>query len=426
MSEQEQRISIDQVQVGLYIRLEDWMDHPFLFNSFKIRNEKQIQTLRALGIRHVIYVRDKSDLPPLPPPAVETPAPPPPPQEPDPEVAAMWRAKQERREKLTRQREALGRCEKKFSTGVATVKSLLRNLFSRPTECVAQAQGLVSDMVDSLLDEKDVVLHLMNAKSGDENAYYHALNVTMLALILGKAAGLNAGELRDLGLGTLLHDMGKEKVPSQILLKKSPWTTAERNFYQQHVLYGVEMARQLPDIAPGALEVVAMHHELLDGTGFPGRLKGERIGRFARIACIANTFDNYCNRVNPADSMIPAEAISYMFRRENGKYDPQLMQLFIHGMGVYPPGSIVQLNNGDIGLVVNVNPGKLLHPCLLIYDPDVPKEEALWVDLSEMEDLKVEKTLRPGELDKAVFDYLQPRSRVSYYSESSASAKRTQ
>jgi hypothetical protein len=92
MSELEQRISIDQVRVGLYIRLEDWMDHPFLFNSFKIRNEKQIQTLRALGIQHVIYVRDKSELSPLPPPKVDAPPPPPPP-EPDPEVAAMWQAK---------------------------------------------------------------------------------------------------------------------------------------------------------------------------------------------------------------------------------------------------------------------------------------------------------------------------------------------
>lgn len=425
MSELEQRIGIDQVRVGLYIRLEDWMDHPFLFNSFKIRNEKQIQTLRALGIQHVIYVREKSEMPPLPPPRADAPPPPPPP-EPDPEVAAMWQAKKERREKLTRQREALGRCEKKFTTGVGTVKSMLRNLFSRPAESVAQAQELVSDMVDSLLDEKDVVLHLMNAKTGDENAYYHALNVTMLALILGKEAEFSPEDMRALGLGTLLHDLGKEKVPSQILLKKTPWTTAERNFYQQHVMYGVEMARQLPDVAPGALEVIAMHHELLDGSGFPGRLKADRIGRFARIACIANTFDNYCNRINPSDSLTPAEAIAHMFRRENGKYDAALMQHFIRSMGVYPPGSVVQLNDGSIGLVMSVNPGKLLHPSLLIYDPDVPKEEALWLDLSVDPDLKVEKTLRPGELDKAVFEYLEPRTRVSYYSESNASAKRTQ
>ena len=424
MSEFEQRISIDQVRVGLYIRLEDWMEHPFLFSSFKIRNEKQIQVLRSLGMQHVIYVREKSDLPPLSPPKVDTPPPPPPP--PDPEVAAMWQAKKERREKLAQQREALGRCEKKFTDGILGVKSLLRNLFSRPAESIQQAQTLVSDMVDSLLEEKDVVLHLMNAKSGDEGAYYHALNVTMLALILGKEAQLSPSELRDLGLGTLLHDMGKERVPSQILLKKTPWTMAERNFYQQHVLYGVEMARQLPDITAGALEVVAMHHEFLDGSGFPGKLKADRIGRTARIAGIANAFDNYCNRANQADSMTPAEAVGHMFKREQGKYDPDLMQLFVRSMGVYPPGSIVQLSNGLIGLVMSVNPNKLLHPSVLLYDPEVPKEEALWLDLAEERDLSVEKTLRPAELDNSVFDYLEPRSRVSYYAGNNDSTKRTQ
>ncbi|HNQ03108.1 MAG TPA: HD-GYP domain-containing protein [Thiobacillaceae bacterium] len=426
MDARDQRIGIDQLRVGLYIRLEDWMEHPFLFNSFKIRNEKQLKTLRSLGIQHVIYVREKSDLAPLPAPVGDAPSAPRSPAQPDPEVAAMWQAKKARREKLSLQREALGRCEKRFSTGMATVKGLLRDLFSRPAQSLAQAQGLVAEMVDSLLAEKDVVLHLMNAKAGDENAYYHVLNVTVLSLMLGKAAGLDAETMRDLGLGALLHDLGKEKVPSQILLKKTAWSTAERNFYQQHVRYGVEMARLLPGIAPSVLEVVAMHHELLDGTGFPDRLQAEGIGLLARIVCIANAFDNYCNRVNPADSMSPAEAIRYMFRREAGKYDARLMQLFIQAMGVYPPGSLVQLSNGAIGLVMSVNPGRLLHPGLLLHDPDVPKEEALWLDLAEMEDLKVEKVLRPDELDRAVYDYLQPRSRVNYFAESSVSTKRTQ
>ena len=424
MSDFEQRISIDQVRVGLYIRLETWMDHPFMFSSFKIRNEKQLQVLRSLGLTEVLYVREKSDLPPLPPPPEDkAPEPPPPP---DPEIEAMWAAKKERRAKLADQREALGRCEKKFTTGMSTVKSVLRNLFSRPAESIAQAQELVSDMVDSLLEEKDVVLHLMSAKAGDEGAYYHALNVTMLSLILGKEANLNPDEMRALGLGTLLHDMGKEKVPSQILLKKTVWTPAERNFYQQHVLYGIEMAQKVPEMNAIALEVVAMHHELLDGTGFPGQLKGERIGRFARIACIANTFDNYCNRVNIAESMTPAEAIVHMFRKEKNKYDPDLIQFFVRCMGVYPPGSLVQLNTGQIGLVVSVTPGQLLHPTLLIYDAEVPKEEALWLDLSTDRSLSVVKTLRPNELDKAVYEYLNPRTRVSYYADSSSSGSTRQ
>lgn len=423
MSDPEQRISIEQIRVGLHIRIESWMDHPFLFSSFKIRSAKQLQQLRSLGISHVLYDSSKSDLPPLPPPRENTPAPLPAP--PDPEIEAMWAEKNERREKLSRQREALGRCERQFAAGASTVKSLLRNLFSRPDESMQQAQSLVSDMVDAMLADKDVVLHLVNAKAGDENAYYHALNVTMLALILGKDAQLDADAMRALGLGTLLHDMGREKIPSQILLNKSPWTKAEMSFYQQHVAYGLDMAQRLPGIPPAALEVIAMHHELLDGSGYPGKLAGAQIGQLARIACIANAFDTYCNRANPAESMTPAEAIAYMFKKEPGKYDPVLLQLFVRCMGIYPPGSVVQLNNGQIGLVMSVNPGKLLHPSLLIYDPDVPKEEALWLDMRESPGLAVARTLRPAELDMAMRAYLDPRTRISYFTENSLASKST-
>jgi HD-GYP domain-containing protein (c-di-GMP phosphodiesterase class II) len=418
MSELEQRISVEQVRVGMYIQLEDWMDHPFLFSRFKVRNEKQVEVLRSLKMTHVLYDPAKSDVPPLPPPAVDTAPPPPVPQPVDHEADAMWAEKQARREKLSAQREAMGRCDKKFNAGVATVQTLLRNLFSRSDESIKQAHGLVSEMVDSISSDKDVVLHLMNTKAGDEGSYYHALNVTMLAMILGKEAKLDAFEMRALGLGTLLHDLGKEKVPSQIRLKKTPWTAAERNFYQMHVAYGLELLSHLPDVSAAALDVVAKHHELLDGSGYPGKLKGEQIGRLARIASIVNTFDNYCNPVNPAESMTPAEALAFMFKYEAGKFDPELMQLFVRCMGVYPPGSLVQLSNGQTGLVMSVNSNRLLQPSLLIYDPDVPKEEALWLDLSEATDLSIVKTLRPQELCKAVLDYLDPRTRISYYADS--------
>lgn len=415
MNDQEQRIAIDRVRVGMYVRLEDWMGHPFLFSSFKIRNDKQLKVLRSLGMKEILYLPEKSDVPPLPPAAPKVAEPELP--APDPEVLAMWQEKRQRREQLARQREAYGRCEKKFNSGMSTVKGLLRNLFARPQESLDQARALVTDMVDSLLAEKDVLIHLMNAKSGDEGSYYHALNVTMLSLMLAKESGFSAEEMRVLGQGTLLHDIGKEKVPSQVLMKKTAWTAAERNFYQQHVLYGVEMAARLPGLPAGALEVIAMHHETLDGGGFPNHLNGPRIGRFARVAGIANAFDNYCNRLNQADCMTPAEALSHMFKKEKDKYDPGLMQHFIRCMGVYPPGSVVRLSNDAIGLVVSVNSGQLLHPTLLLYDPAVPKEEALLLNMAEEPELSIVTTLRPAQLAPEVFDYLNPRSRISYYTE---------
>lgn len=420
MSALEQKISPSQLRLGLYIRLDGWMEHPFLFSSFKIRNEKQLRALQSLGLESLWWSPGKSDGLPLPLPAAsDTPTTDAAPVV-DPEMAAMWQAKQARRESLARQREAYGRCEKKFNASVGRVKSLLRNLFSRPQETLAQAQEVVAELVDTLLAEKDVLLHLMAAKSGDEGTYYHALNVTMLSLMLGREAGLTAAEMRALGLGTLLHDMGKERVPSQILLKKTPWTAAERTFYQQHVVYGLEMATKLSDLPHGALEVIAQHHEMLDGSGFPGKLMANRIGRMGRIAAICNSYDDYCNRLNPAEAMTPADALARMFKREREKFDAELLQHFIRCLGVYPPGSIVQLNNDAIGLVVSVNPGQLLHPILLLYDPAVPKEEALMLDLLDEPELAIVRTLQPNVLAREIHDYLSPRSRISYYAEGSS------
>lgn len=416
MSLSEIRIPIEQVREGLYIRLDSWMSHPFLFNSFKVRDARQIEALRASGIREVAYIPARSDCEPLPPQAAiaqpDTPL-----KQPDPALQALWQEKQARRQKVAERRAAIGQCEQRFNKSVNSVKTLLKGLFARPRESVEQAQALVADMVESLLDEKEVVIHLMSSKAGDENAYYHALNVTVLALMLAREAGLPAEAMRALGLGCLLHDIGKERIPSQILLKRTPWTAAERSFYQQHVAYGIEAAQRLPGLTPGTLEVIAGHHEMLDGSGYPGHLEGERIGRLARIAAIVNAYDNHCNRVNPADSLTPAEALAHMFKHQKSQFDPVLLKLFIRCLGVYPPGSLVQLNNDALGMVVSVKPDRLLQPTILLYDPAIPKEEAVFFDLDEAPELAIVRTLRPAELSAEVHDYLNPRARVSYFLE---------
>lgn len=415
MNPPEEVISIDRLQIGVYVRLAGWINHPFLFNAFKIRDEKQISVLRSLGIKEIHFVPSKSDMPPLAPlqPDVAPVAEPAPPLV-DPAVQAMWQEKLARREKIVHRRTVITQCERRFQLGVTSLKSLLGSFFSRPQEVVACARDMVSDMVTSLLDEKDALIHLVNVKEGDESAQYHALNVTVLSLLLARAAGLSPDEMRGLGLGTLLHDIGKAEVPSRILLKRAPWTPAERGFYEQHVAYGLKMAEKLSDLPAGALAVIGMHHEMLDGSGFPNKLKGAAIPTVARIAAITNTYDNLCNRIVQEDSLTPAEALAYMFKHQRGPLDPALLQLFIRCLGVYPPGSIVQLNNDTIGIVTGSSHNNLLQPTILLYDPQVPKDEAVFFDLDDEPDLKVVRTLRPGILPREIYDYLNPRTRITY------------
>jgi HD-GYP domain-containing protein (c-di-GMP phosphodiesterase class II) len=414
MTPPEEVITPDRLRVGLYVRLDGWISHPFLFNAFKIRDEKQIEVLRSLGLKEIHYVPARSDCGPL---DAEARSPEPvAPRAPsvDPAIQEMWREKKARREKIALRRALINQCERHFQQGVTTFKSLLGNFFSRPREVVECARGMVGEMVDSLLQEKDALIHLVNVKEGDESAHYHALNVTVLSLLLAREAKLSEQAMRELGLGTLLHDIGKAEIPSRILLKRTVWTTAELSLYEQHVAYGLKMAEKLPDLPAGTLAVIGMHHEMLDGSGFPNGLSGDAIPIPARIAAIANTYDNLCNHVVTEDSLTPAEALSHMFKRMRGQLDPELLQLFIRCMGVYPPGSIVQLNNDTIGIVTGSSGGNLLQPTILIYDPVVPKDEAVFFNLDDEPDLKVVRTLRPGILPREIFEYLNPRTRVVY------------
>ena len=419
MSEQEEFLTIDvsQLRVGLYISLDlGWMDHPFLSNSFKISSAGQINTIKRLGLQQVRYHPAKSSNQPLPmtaaPAAGEAEAQPEP--EISPEEQAAMAAKKARIEHLKRHRQSVLKCEKALLEAVGTIKGINKNLFSRPTECVASALGLVDQMADSLLTDKDVAIHVMNDKLAGEEVYLHSLNVSILAMILAKEMGLAREEVKLAGLGAVFHDIGKVKIPDLILRKTEPLTKPEQHFLMQHPLYGEEIGRQLKLPAP-ALDIIRHHHEQMDGGGYPDKLKEDRLSRLVRIVAIVNTFDNLCNHVNPLKSATPHEAISYMFAKQKSQLDHEAMNVFIRSMGVYPPGTIVRLSNEMWGSVASVNLKRPLRPTVIVYDASVPKDEPIIVDLEDEPDLGISKTFRPAQLPRDVFDYLSPRTRITYY-----------
>lgn len=136
----------------------------------------------------------------------------------------------------------------------------------------------------------------------------------------------------------------------------------------------------------------------------------------ARIAAIANRYDNLCNPFDLKTARTPSEAVAFMFKQEKDHYDPELLQLFVKAIGVYPPGSFVALSDGSIGLVVETNSGDLLHPLIMLHDPSVPRNEALLLDLGEAE-LSIAAAISPAKLPVEVVEYLAPRGRIDYYIE---------
>ncbi len=407
-------ISVDQLCVGLYVHLDvGWLEHSFARNNFKIKGAEQIAAIKQLGIKTIRVEPARCDCRPLPVDANPAPA-----QveivEPSAEELEMIKAKKARIEKLIKEREAISKCEKEYSKAANTLKNISRNLFSRPKEAYSDASQLIQQMLDSLMADKDIAIHLMNDKIAGEDAYYHSLNVSVLAMMLAKEMSLPAEDIKALGIGCLFHDIGKIEIPDRIVNKTFPLTRAEQNLLQMHCQYGESIAEKI-ELPKAAMDIIRQHHEHADGSGYPKQLSLAQISPLARIVTVINTYDNHCNRPNPADSLSPYEALSYMFAQQRKLFDSAPLNIFIRCMGIYPPGTLVELSDGTLGMVVSVNSGKPLRPSVLIYDPSVPKNEAIILDLSVEPEMEVKHSLKTNQLSPEVYDYLSPRKRMNYF-----------
>ncbi len=410
-------ISIDQLQVGLYIHLDmHWMDHPFSFGSFRIKSQEQIDTLRQLGLKQIRYDPERSVAKPLPLPAstdlttaaAEIPA-----IHIFPDNGAM-QAKLESVERLNHFRDAVARVEKRYLSAANTVKNIQKNLFVRPRETIAETEAFVAQLVEEFLADTNVTIHAMGAKPESEETYYHTLNVAVLSLMVAKELELTAEQATLIGQGALFHDIGLKEVPSRILLKTDPLTSSEKNLRDMHCDYGVRLAQPL-GLPTGVIDIIEHHHELLDGTGYPRKLKGEQISLPARIVAAVNQYDNLCNPANVGKAMTPHEALSHMFAQQRGKFDERVMKILVRCLGVYPPGTLVTLSNDFVAMVMAVNSAHPLRPTVVVHDPNIPREEAIVLDLQTETDINISKALRPSLLPREVLAYLSVRQRVSYY-----------
>jgi putative nucleotidyltransferase with HDIG domain len=417
----EKRVPVDHLQVGVFIRLElKWYEHPFFLSSFKIKSPDQIETLKELGLTHVIYVPEKSDQQPKPPPQKPEAggARLAPPNIRDSLSEKLWKIKKERIARHKERNLQIQHCEKNYERSCAGLRKVMQSLATGSEEAVAGADELVQNMVETFLQERELIVHLMNVKVKDEGIFYHVMNVALLAMLLGKEHGLTAREMRLLGMGALFHDIGKARIPKKTLYKRPPLTPAERKLLELHPVYGEEMLGKVEDFPIESLEVIRQHHETNDGKGYPDRLRADSISVLAKITAIANIYDNLCNPLDPEEAMTPHEALSYMFSQYRGRLDANLLALFIKCLGVYPPGTIVQLSNDLIGMVTSMNTKNQLKPSLLIYDSNIPRNEAMVFDMMEDPDVSILKSIRPSQLPAAIYAYLNPRAQVSYYIES--------
>ena len=384
-----------------------------MVNNFKIKNEKQLNQLKRLKLDKIIYDTDKSDTQPLPPQKREAEV-----ASPSPEELALEQQMREEKEarikKLKERRISLNRCEKEYTKTVNAVRNVMQKLMSQPAEAINTADEVIVDLVETLKQDQSASMHLVNMKGKSESSYYHAINVTILALMLGKFLDLNEHQMHCLGLGAMFHDLGHNDIPDKILRKTEPLNKAETELYQMHPRYGVRMAQKIGTFPPEAITIIEQHHEMADGSGFPNGLKCGEINHLAKIVAIVNSYDNLCNKIDADASSTPYEAISTLFAKEKHKYDMEILTTFITQVGVYPPGTVVQLSDERIAAVMSINSEDLLSPNVMIYDPQIPSDEALIVNLKE-EELSISKSLKRSDLSDEILIYLNLGDSVNFY-----------
>jgi putative nucleotidyltransferase with HDIG domain len=264
-----------------------------------------------------------------------------------------------------------------------------------------------------MLVDGELCVRVLGEPVGDR-ASSHAMNVTIVSLLLARAMGMAEAELHELGTGALLHDIGKLMLPDRVRLPRDDFSAAEQALYRDHVAQGVGQGRRM-GLSSGALLVLAQHHEMADGSGFPKAVRLDAMAGAARIVAMVNLYDNLCNAALPSRSLTPHEALSRMFAQSRNKFDAAILGAFIRLMGIYPPGSLVQLSDDRFAMVMSVNAARPLKPRVQVYDPRQPSARALHLNLEDLPELGIRRSVKADLLPAGASEALAPRTRVAYF-----------
>ena len=411
-------VDVAKLRIGMFVYLDlGWMSHPFPSSSFKIGNEKQLETIRSLNLMRVRCSVEKSDPEPsasgvsgeaeanLMASAADVAG--------QVQIDAQQAAK--RRDQLAAQKLRFSRCEEGFARATQACVQAMGCVSTQPDVARTKSQAIVSEIVDQMIGDGESMIHLLSDGSG-ERAALHPVNVTVISLLLGKAMMLSEPQMQVLGLAALWHDVGKAQLPERVRWRDPSFTVMEDKVHQEHVALSVAAAQRM-GLSATVQQGIAQHHEMVDGSGFPLGLRGDGMSLPARILALVNRYDNLCNSANPNLALTPHEALALIFAQNRTRFDGASLNAFIRLMGVYPPGSVVQLVDDRYALVMSVNAARPLRPQVVVYDPDVPKDEALILNLEQVPEYGIKRSLKPLHLPQAALSYLSPRKRISYFFE---------
>lgn len=216
-------------------------------------------------------------------------------------------------------------------------------------------RDIVNDLINDLLQNPTVLFHLTDIRTADNYTFAHSVGVCLLSLMMGISLGLAERELKNLGIGALLHDIGKVAVDEAIINKPGILTNEEMAGVRRHPLIGYEIVVKAPDIAPPSARVVLEHHEKLDGSGYPQGLMGAEIHDFSKIVTVADIYDALTSDRVYRPRFPPYQAVEILLSMAGTALDKDLVKILMENIAIYPVGSIVRLSTGERGIVIRVD-----------------------------------------------------------------------
>lgn len=216
-----------------------------------------------------------------------------------------------------------------------------------------ETQLMVEKLIEEISSNKDMMINMVDMKVFDEYTFFHSVNVSVLAIVMGLALDLNKVELAKLGYGAMLHDIGKVFIDKEVLNKSGKLDRVEREIIEEHSEKGYKYVKKSLDIPAHVYLCCLQHHEKYDGTGYPNKLSGENISLFGRIISICDVYDALTSKRPYREALPPSEAIEYIMANGQAAFDEELIKVFIKKIAPYPLGTMVKLSNGLVGLVAN-------------------------------------------------------------------------
>ena len=229
-----------------------------------------------------------------------------------------------------------------------------------------EVEGSIINIIDNILENENAAINLLNIKDFDDYTYTHSVNVATVSIFIGTKLGLSKKDITDLGMGAFLHDIGKIKIPIEILNKPGKLTDEEFKIMKLHPAYTYKIIEEKSEVSNVVKMIAAQHHEKFDGTGYPFGLKGDKINYLARIVAIADVYDALTTDRVYRKAMLPYEAMKIIISGSKTHFDDSIVKVFLQGLSLYPTGSAVILNTGETAVIKEVNEKQIVRPVIVI------------------------------------------------------------